>query len=143
MFQVFTTIALINMLIAPLNAFPWVLNGLTEAWVSIKRIQKLLDVSNIQYLFYIFLEASSASKIIVPSKLVSFVVVVWRSNWHPKQTYKRPNCLIYNINRILLKTPKQYCCKSLIVISKFLLCENIFFFIFFYFLSFLTIFGLQ
>ncbi|XP_059046342.1 uncharacterized protein LOC131841950 [Achroia grisella] len=41
---VFTTVALINMLIAPLNAFPWVLNGLTEAWVSIKRIQKLLDL---------------------------------------------------------------------------------------------------
>jgi ATP-binding cassette, subfamily C (CFTR/MRP), member 10 len=43
--QVFTTVALINMLIAPLNAFPWVLNGITEAWVSIKRIQKFLDVS--------------------------------------------------------------------------------------------------
>lgn len=41
---VFTTMALINMLIGPLNAFPWVLNGITEAWVSIKRIQKLLDV---------------------------------------------------------------------------------------------------
>ncbi|XP_053612286.1 ATP-binding cassette sub-family C member 10 [Plodia interpunctella] len=43
---VFTTIALINMLIAPLNAFPWVLNGLMEAWVSIKRIQKFLDLSD-------------------------------------------------------------------------------------------------
>lgn len=42
---VFTTIALLNMLIAPLNAFPWVLNGLTEAWVSVKRIQRILDVS--------------------------------------------------------------------------------------------------
>ncbi|VVD04602.1 unnamed protein product [Leptidea sinapis] len=41
---VFTTVALINMLISPLNAFPWVLNGLTEAWVSIKRIQKLLNL---------------------------------------------------------------------------------------------------
>ncbi|GBP44642.1 ABC transporter C family member 13 [Eumeta japonica] len=43
---VFTTVALINMLIAPLNAFPWVLNGLTEAWVSIKRIQRLLELSD-------------------------------------------------------------------------------------------------
>lgn len=42
---VFTSIALLNMLIGPLNAFPWVLNGVTEAWVSIKRIQSLLDVS--------------------------------------------------------------------------------------------------
>uniref|UniRef100_A0A6P7GXY0 Multidrug resistance-associated protein 7-like n=1 Tax=Diabrotica virgifera virgifera TaxID=50390 RepID=A0A6P7GXY0_DIAVI len=32
------------MLVSPLNAFPWVLNGLTEAWVSLKRIQKLLDL---------------------------------------------------------------------------------------------------
>lgn len=43
---VFTSMALLNMLIGPLNAFPWVLNGITEAWVSIKRIQKLLDVIN-------------------------------------------------------------------------------------------------
>ncbi|XP_017878786.1 multidrug resistance-associated protein 7 [Ceratina calcarata] len=41
---VFTSMALLNMLIAPLNAFPWVLNGLTEAWVSLKRIQKILDL---------------------------------------------------------------------------------------------------
>lgn len=41
---VFTSIALLNMLIGPLNAFPWVLNGVTEAWVSIKRIQALLNV---------------------------------------------------------------------------------------------------
>ncbi|CAG9578746.1 unnamed protein product [Danaus chrysippus] len=49
---VFTTIALINMLIAPLNAFPWVLNGLTEAWVSIKRIQKLLDLRDMDLEYY-------------------------------------------------------------------------------------------
>ncbi|KAL1509095.1 hypothetical protein ABEB36_003889 [Hypothenemus hampei] len=39
---VFTTVALLNMLIAPLNAFPWVLNGTMEAWVSIKRVERLL-----------------------------------------------------------------------------------------------------
>lgn len=42
--KVFTSMALLNMLISPLNAFPWILNGMTEAWVSIKRIQRLLDV---------------------------------------------------------------------------------------------------
>lgn len=42
---VFTTVALLNLLIGPLNAFPWVFNGLIEAWVSLKRVQKLLDVS--------------------------------------------------------------------------------------------------
>ncbi|KAG8268119.1 Multidrug resistance-associated protein 7 [Homalodisca vitripennis] len=44
---VFTSIALLNMLISPLNAFPWVLNGLTEAWVSIKRVQRLLEIDDL------------------------------------------------------------------------------------------------
>lgn len=30
------------MLISPLNAFPWVLNGLIEAWVSLKRVQEFM-----------------------------------------------------------------------------------------------------
>ncbi|CAH0561097.1 unnamed protein product [Brassicogethes aeneus] len=46
---VFTCIALLNMLISPLNAFPWVLNGMTEAWVSVKRIQKLLDLPDLNF----------------------------------------------------------------------------------------------
>lgn len=41
---VFTTMALMNMLITPLNMYPWVFIGLTESWVSIKRIQRLLDL---------------------------------------------------------------------------------------------------
>ncbi|XP_044008333.1 ATP-binding cassette sub-family C member 10 isoform X2 [Aphidius gifuensis] len=44
---VFTSMALMNMLIGPLNALPWVLNGLTEAWVSIKRIQRLLNLDDL------------------------------------------------------------------------------------------------
>lgn len=40
----YTSVALLNMLIGPLNAFPWVLNGLIEAWVSVKRVQELIDV---------------------------------------------------------------------------------------------------
>ncbi|KAF5302801.1 hypothetical protein FQA39_LY01981 [Lamprigera yunnana] len=44
---VFTSMALVNMLISPLNAFPWVLNGVTEAWVSLKRIQRLLDLNDL------------------------------------------------------------------------------------------------
>ncbi|XP_045480272.1 ATP-binding cassette sub-family C member 10 [Harmonia axyridis] len=45
---VFTSIALLNMLISPLNAFPWVLNGLTEAWVSLKRMQELLNLHELK-----------------------------------------------------------------------------------------------
>lgn len=41
----FASVALLNMLIGPLNAFPWVLNGLVEAFVSLRRVQKLFDVN--------------------------------------------------------------------------------------------------
>jgi len=37
--KVFTSIALFAMLTGPLNAFPWVLNGLVESLVSIKRLE--------------------------------------------------------------------------------------------------------
>ncbi|XP_033229901.1 multidrug resistance-associated protein 7 isoform X2 [Belonocnema kinseyi] len=49
---VFTTMALLNMLIVPLNSFPWVFIGLTESWVSIKRIQRLLDLPELDVLSY-------------------------------------------------------------------------------------------
>ena len=38
--RVFTSVALFAMLTGPLNAFPWVLNGLVEATVSIRRLEK-------------------------------------------------------------------------------------------------------
>lgn len=41
---VFASVALLNMLIGPLNAFPWFLNGLVEAYVSLKRVQSYIDV---------------------------------------------------------------------------------------------------
>ena len=40
------------MLISPLNAFPWVLNGLMEAWVSLKRIQAFLSLENLDLTGY-------------------------------------------------------------------------------------------
>lgn len=48
----YTSVALLNMLIGPLNAFPWVLNGLTEAWVSLKRVQELIDLPDINLTEY-------------------------------------------------------------------------------------------
>lgn len=44
--QVFTTLALVGMLILPLNSFPWVLNGTLEAKVSLDRIQRFLKLPN-------------------------------------------------------------------------------------------------
>ena len=40
--DVFTTLALLQMLIFPMNAFPWVLNGCAEALVSCRRIALVL-----------------------------------------------------------------------------------------------------
>uniref|UniRef100_A0A1B6CRI6 ABC-type xenobiotic transporter n=1 Tax=Clastoptera arizonana TaxID=38151 RepID=A0A1B6CRI6_9HEMI len=77
--KVFTSIALLNMLIAPLNAFPWVLNGLTEAWVSLKRIQSLLkkeDISVEQY--YNQVLDISNENIVLAIKDASFI-------WGPQQ----------------------------------------------------------
>lgn len=42
----FTALALVHMLILPLNNFPWVINGLLEAKVSLDRIQRFLDLPN-------------------------------------------------------------------------------------------------
>ncbi|XP_015256948.1 PREDICTED: multidrug resistance-associated protein 7-like [Cyprinodon variegatus] len=44
--KVFTTVALVGMLIVPLNAFPWVLNGILEAKVSLERIQRFFKLTN-------------------------------------------------------------------------------------------------
>uniref|UniRef100_A0A8C3WXL7 ATP-binding cassette sub-family C member 10 n=1 Tax=Catagonus wagneri TaxID=51154 RepID=A0A8C3WXL7_9CETA len=44
--KVFTALALVRMLILPLNNFPWVINGLLEARVSLDRIQRFLDLPN-------------------------------------------------------------------------------------------------
>ncbi|KAF8382283.1 hypothetical protein PRIPAC_71425 [Pristionchus pacificus] len=47
--KVFTALALVNILIMPLNAFPWVLNGLVEALVSLKRLSKFFALPNMDY----------------------------------------------------------------------------------------------
>ncbi|CAB3994460.1 multidrug resistance-associated 7-like [Paramuricea clavata] len=47
--KVFTSIALFNMLIFPLNVFPWVLNGLIEAWVSLNRVNRFLILEELDW----------------------------------------------------------------------------------------------
>ncbi|XP_042339501.1 ATP-binding cassette sub-family C member 10, partial [Plectropomus leopardus] len=44
--KVFTTLALVGMIIIPLNSFPWVLNGILEAKVSLERIQRFFKLTN-------------------------------------------------------------------------------------------------
>uniref|UniRef100_A0A3B4C2F3 ATP-binding cassette, sub-family C (CFTR/MRP), member 10 n=1 Tax=Pygocentrus nattereri TaxID=42514 RepID=A0A3B4C2F3_PYGNA len=50
--KVFTTLALVGMLILPLNSFPWVLNGTLEAKVSLDRIQQFLVLHNQDFTAY-------------------------------------------------------------------------------------------
>ena len=58
----FTSLALFNMLINPLNAFPWVINGLVGAWVSLKRLQTFLNLENLNWLsYYTFTDQPSTS----------------------------------------------------------------------------------
>eukprot|EP00899_Mesostigma_viride_P024049 jgi/Mesvir1/4829/Mv11115-RA.2 len=44
----FTSLALFNVLISPLNAFPWVINGVVEALVSVRRLQRFLSCPEMQ-----------------------------------------------------------------------------------------------
>ncbi|XP_032419246.1 multidrug resistance-associated protein 7 [Xiphophorus hellerii] len=44
--KVFTTVALVGMLITPLNAFPWVMNSILEAKVSLERLQRYFKLTN-------------------------------------------------------------------------------------------------
>ena len=46
--RVFTAVALFSMLTGPLNAFPWVINGLVEAAVSLRRIEAFLVLPEFQ-----------------------------------------------------------------------------------------------
>lgn len=50
--QVFTSIALFGILIVPLNAFPWVINGMMEAWVSVNRLQRYMKLTSICWTDY-------------------------------------------------------------------------------------------
>ncbi len=50
------------MLINPLNSFPWVINGLVQAWVSLKRVQEFLSLDNLDWVkYYLFNELSVIS----------------------------------------------------------------------------------
>lgn len=40
------------MLINPLNSLPWVINGVVQAWVSIKRVERYLELPNLNWIDY-------------------------------------------------------------------------------------------
>ncbi|XP_038072640.1 multidrug resistance-associated protein 7-like [Patiria miniata] len=45
--KIFTSLTLFNMLIGPLNSFPWNINGVIQAWVSLKRLQEFLELQEL------------------------------------------------------------------------------------------------
>ena len=45
----FTSLALFALLISPLNSFPWVINGLVEAYVSLNRVQRFINIEPILF----------------------------------------------------------------------------------------------
>ncbi|KAJ4718638.1 ABC transporter family protein [Melia azedarach] len=46
---VFTCLALFNSLISPLNSFPWVINGLIDAFISTRRLSRFLSCSEYKH----------------------------------------------------------------------------------------------
>jgi ABC-type multidrug transport system fused ATPase/permease subunit len=44
--RVFTSLTLLNMLVVPLNALPWILQGLVECYVSLQRLQTVFDLKS-------------------------------------------------------------------------------------------------
>jgi ATP-binding cassette, subfamily C (CFTR/MRP), member 10 len=45
----FTSLALFNTLIAPLNSLPWVINGVVEALVSVDRLEAFLSLQQVTW----------------------------------------------------------------------------------------------
>lgn len=109
LWQVFTSMALFNMLISPLNAFPWVLNGLMEAWVSVKRIQAFLSLDNLDLTgYYQQLDYSGIgeSKSIV--YIHTYIIQIFRQTMVLRvSACSRYDCtFLYNLCLVVSKPPE-------------------------------------
>ncbi|XP_057968870.1 ABC transporter C family member 13 isoform X3 [Malania oleifera] len=69
--MVFTCLALFNTLISPLNSFPWVINGLIDAIISIRRLSRFLSCSEHKRELEMTAEPHSSSFSIDKSDLTS------------------------------------------------------------------------
>ncbi|NXC30656.1 MRP7 protein, partial [Campylorhamphus procurvoides] len=70
--KVFTALALVGMLILPLNAFPWVLNGTLEAKVSLDRIQRFLELMDQDLEAYYAVDSPSDTATAVEMRCAAF-----------------------------------------------------------------------
>uniref|UniRef100_A0A8C9NDR2 ATP-binding cassette sub-family C member 10 n=1 Tax=Serinus canaria TaxID=9135 RepID=A0A8C9NDR2_SERCA len=86
--KVFTALALVGMLILPLNSFPWVLNGILEAKVSLDRIQQFFELMDQDLEAYYALDGPSdtATAMEMQCATFSWVPVEEESTRHPSST---------------------------------------------------------
>ncbi|NXB08256.1 MRP7 protein, partial [Cnemophilus loriae] len=86
--KVFTALALVGMLILPLNAFPWVLNGILEAKVSLDRIQQFFELMDQDPEAYYALDSPSDTATAVEMQCAAFswVPVEEESTRQPSST---------------------------------------------------------
>uniref|UniRef100_A0A8C4URF7 ATP-binding cassette sub-family C member 10 n=1 Tax=Falco tinnunculus TaxID=100819 RepID=A0A8C4URF7_FALTI len=86
--KVFTALALVGMLILPLNNFPWVLNGTLEAKVSLDRIQRFLELVDQDLETYYALDSPSGTATAMEMRcaVFSWVPVEEESTRHPLST---------------------------------------------------------
>ncbi|NXJ48792.1 MRP7 protein, partial [Spizaetus tyrannus] len=70
--KVFTALALVGMLILPLNSFPWVLNGTLEAKVSLDRIQRFLELADQDVEAYYALDSPSGTATAMEMRCAAF-----------------------------------------------------------------------
>ncbi|NWY57630.1 MRP7 protein, partial [Chionis minor] len=70
--KVFTALALVGMLILPLNSFPWVLNGTLEAKVSLDRIQRFLEIVDQDLEAYYALDSPSGTATAMEMRCAAF-----------------------------------------------------------------------
>ncbi|NXI95943.1 MRP7 protein, partial [Psophia crepitans] len=83
--KVFTALALVGMLILPLNSFPWVLNGTLEAKVSLDRIQCFLELVDQDLAAYYALDNPSGTATAMEMQCAAF-------SWAPveEESTRRP-----------------------------------------------------
>ncbi|XP_039245421.1 multidrug resistance-associated protein 7 isoform X3 [Pipra filicauda] len=70
--KVFTALALVGMLILPLNSFPWVLYGTLEAKVSLDRIQRFLELMDQDLEAYYALDGPSDTATAMEMRCAAF-----------------------------------------------------------------------
>ncbi|OWK61256.1 Multidrug resistance-associated protein 7 [Lonchura striata] len=86
--KVFTALALVGMLILPLNGFPWVLNAILEAKVSLDRIQQFFELMDQDLEAYYALDSPSdtATAMEMQCAAFSWVPVEEESTRQPSST---------------------------------------------------------